>query len=349
MPWFRLYHEARSDAKLRLLPDDEHRVWFDLLCFSSEQETRGSIEAGDDRFPLAIEVARGDMELLTRTLDRLVKMRIIADGGDRLTFLHFKDRNYDKPSDQPERVAERVTRHRESVSNRQVVSETPVKRGETPIARDLIKTELERELEGELNARGADAPVAASAAPQEQPPVPVSVVEAKAATRPAPKPNRYGQVLDALKEHGIDYPGGRRDASEVAKCSASPAVIAEAYATFEEWCGDYGMSNKSLWYVCQRIAAYQAWRDGKKARASPNGRASGGQMSASGQQAVLDKLLEDIEHGHSGDDKGAEGAHGLWPEQRAEDQRGTQGGSGRILNAGNGLPVRLVGPTGQSH
>jgi len=90
-----------------------------------------------------------------------------------------------------------------------------------------------------------------------------------------PKPNRYGQVLDALKERGINYPGGRRDAGEVAKCSAAPALIADAYATFEEWAGDFGMSNKSLWYVCQRIAAYQAWQDGKRARASPNGRAGG--------------------------------------------------------------------------
>ena len=86
MPWFRLYHEARSDAKLRLLADDEHRVWFDLLCFSSEQETRGSIATGDDRFPLAVEVAHGDVDLLSRTVARLVKLRIVTDSGDRLTF-----------------------------------------------------------------------------------------------------------------------------------------------------------------------------------------------------------------------------------------------------------------------
>jgi hypothetical protein len=120
----------------------------------------------------------------------------------------------------------------------------------------------------------AAAPVAAAAAPQPEPPVPVEAIQ-QPRTVAVPKPNRYGQVLDALKERGINYPGGRRDAGEVAKCSAAPALIADAYATFEEWAGDFGMSNKSLWYVCQRIAAYQAWQDGKRARASPNGRAGG--------------------------------------------------------------------------
>jgi len=129
-------------------------------------------------------------------------------------------------------------------------------------------------LEPSGSIRGADAPVAAAAAPQPEPPVPVEAIQ-QPRTVAVPKPNRYGQVLDALKERGINYPGGRRDAGEVAKCSAAPALIADAYATFEEWAGDFGMSNKSLWYVCQRIAAYQAWQDGKRARASPNGRAGG--------------------------------------------------------------------------
>jgi len=239
---------------------------------------------------------------------------------------------------------------------------THVQRTDDARAGHVHPLEKEKELEEEKEKRvnhaqtapesakdGAHAPVAASAAPQDATTLTNGIAETPK-TKPAPKPpTRYGQVLDALKERGIVYPGGRRDAGEVMKCSATPALIADAYATFEEWCGDYGMSNKSVWYVCQRIAAYQAWRDGKKARANSNGHSSGGQMSASGQQAVLDKLLEDLEDGHSGDDKGAEGAHGIWPKQRAEDQRRAEGGSGRILDAGGGLPVRLVGPTGRPH
>lgn len=138
----------------------------------------------------------------------------------------------------------------------------------TPLTESLTDTDTE----SETRRRGAAAPVAATAAPQEAAAPPK---DAQAMTRPAPKPNRYAQVLDALKERGIDYPGGRRDAGEVAKCSAAPGVIAEAYATFEEWAGEYAMTNKSLWYVCQRIPAFQAWQDGKRARASPNGRAGG--------------------------------------------------------------------------
>jgi hypothetical protein len=138
----------------------------------------------------------------------------------------------------------------------------------TPLTESLTDTDTE----SETRRRGADAPVAAAAAPQPEPPAPVEAIQ-QPRTVAVPKPNRYGQVLDALKERGINYPGGRRDAGEVAKCSAAPALIADAYATFEEWAGDFGMSNKSLWYVCQRIAAYQAWQDGKRARASPNGKA----------------------------------------------------------------------------
>ena len=35
-PWFRMYSEARVDAKLRSLSADEFRVWFNLLCLASE-------------------------------------------------------------------------------------------------------------------------------------------------------------------------------------------------------------------------------------------------------------------------------------------------------------------------
>ena len=131
LPWFRMYHEARTDAKLRSLADDEFRVWFNLLCYAAEQGTdRGTIECIDG-FLLSIEVAGGDEELLRRTLQKLERLRIIQwngdanDPGDCLTFCHFNDRQYDKPSDHPDRVSERVKRHR-------AANVTPVKRDVTP-------------------------------------------------------------------------------------------------------------------------------------------------------------------------------------------------------------------------
>ncbi len=70
MRWLRLYHEARTGAKLESLPDNEFRVWRRLLCYASEQPKRDVI-AGYSARLLAIEVARGDIALLERTLASL--------------------------------------------------------------------------------------------------------------------------------------------------------------------------------------------------------------------------------------------------------------------------------------
>lgn len=119
MDWFRLYTEARNDAKLRALDDAQFRVWFNLLCLAADQPERGLIEGR--KLPiLALECAGGDRELLVQTLGLLSDLDILdCDLSDlgvascpRLAFLHFKKRQYTKPSDRPERVAERVNRQK---------------------------------------------------------------------------------------------------------------------------------------------------------------------------------------------------------------------------------------------
>ena len=142
LPWFKLWHEARTDAKLRNLTDDEFRVWFNLLCFAAESEDRGSIGAMN-AFLLAVEVSQGDEDLLNRTLCKLERLRIIewGDGDNRtITFSHFDGRQYEKPSDHPDRVSERVKKHRNA-------DVTPVKRDETPS--NALDVEVEVEVEGE--------------------------------------------------------------------------------------------------------------------------------------------------------------------------------------------------------
>src|SRR5690348_979389 len=119
LKWYRMYTEARTDAKLRALSDAEHRVWFHLLCFAADQEEgqRGSIIGYDDEL-LAVEVCNGDAALLRVTLNHLALLRIIAEGEDlqtgekSITFCAFKRRQYDKPSDEPERVKSRVAAYR---------------------------------------------------------------------------------------------------------------------------------------------------------------------------------------------------------------------------------------------
>lgn len=112
MDWFRLYLEARTDKKLQTLTDRQFRIWFNLLCFSAEQDERGAVPY-DDLDVLAVEVADCDTDQLTETLERLVKLKIVRMTGDTIAFINFEKRQYDHPSDMPERVAERVRRHRE--------------------------------------------------------------------------------------------------------------------------------------------------------------------------------------------------------------------------------------------
>jgi hypothetical protein len=150
--WFRLYTEARTDKKLETLTDSEHRVWFNLLCHSADQVERGLIIV-EDMDLLALECANGEVERLDATLLKLQRLRIVrviqgTDGGEPtlIHFIHFKDRQYDKPSDKPESVAERVERHREKLKRDETLCNAE-KRDETPVTpreRDIEEI-LERE------------------------------------------------------------------------------------------------------------------------------------------------------------------------------------------------------------
>lgn len=131
MKWFRLHSEARNDAKLRSLSPAQKWVWFSLLCYASEQEERGCIHS-TDRDLLAVECADGDGELLEATLDKLKRLKIVALEGDKVCFVNFMKRQYDKPSDSPERVSERVSRHRARAETPQTKAETLTDNKETP-------------------------------------------------------------------------------------------------------------------------------------------------------------------------------------------------------------------------
>lgn len=112
MKWLKLYHEARTDSKLDSLSDEEFRVWFRLLCYAGEQPERGVIRKTGRL--LAAEVAKGDKKLLAQTLEALHELEIIQHQDGEIRFLNWEKRQSRKPSDSPERVAERVQRHRES-------------------------------------------------------------------------------------------------------------------------------------------------------------------------------------------------------------------------------------------
>lgn len=152
MKWLRLYHEARTDAKLESLPNDEFRVWFRLLCFAGEQLQRGVITGFSTRL-LAAEVARGDVALLERTLTSLQELRIIEcrdDAGGGYAFAKWNNRQYDKPSDMPDRVADRVAAHRDRHRNADVTPRNaPVTRSNATEEEEEEDAEQETEQEEE--------------------------------------------------------------------------------------------------------------------------------------------------------------------------------------------------------
>lgn len=116
--WFKLYAEARLDRKLARLTLAERGVWVNLLCYASEQDDRGAFDASDT-FMLAVECAEGDEALLGATLEKLEQTRCIERHGERdgwsrfRTFNKRQESTHTKPSDSPERVAERVHKHRD--------------------------------------------------------------------------------------------------------------------------------------------------------------------------------------------------------------------------------------------
>jgi len=113
LQWFRLYTEARTDRKLDMLTDAEHRVWFSLMCYAFEQTGKKMVVVGDDREALAVEVARGDEALLVATLAKLVKpLRIVTDDGILIAFINGEARQYDKPSDMPAETRARQLKSR---------------------------------------------------------------------------------------------------------------------------------------------------------------------------------------------------------------------------------------------
>lgn len=163
-----MYHEARNDKKLAVLNDAQHRVWFNLLCLAAEQSPRGEIPHMAE-YILALEVANGRVEVLRETLDLLANLDILnfADDGSSMWFIHFEDRNHDKPSDLPDQVNARVKRHRENKRNAIQNDVSPLKRDVTPSNAQEEKRveEIRGEENGSLSFASANAPKTKRATP----------------------------------------------------------------------------------------------------------------------------------------------------------------------------------------
>lgn len=117
MPWLKLYTEIRTDPKMQALSDAEFRVWINLLCLAAESKVRGVI-CIDQGVPYPDEaLARAmytDPDTLKGALAKFIKLRMVEIDDDGIIYLiNFDARQYDKPSDRPEAVRDRVRKHRE--------------------------------------------------------------------------------------------------------------------------------------------------------------------------------------------------------------------------------------------
>jgi hypothetical protein len=110
LPWFRMYTESRNDSKLEALSDREFRIWHKLLCLSAEDEPRGVVDYGDPEFVgMELRVGHDELDL---AITRFIKLRLLARDDTFIYFPAFSERQYTKPSDHPDRIKERVQRHR---------------------------------------------------------------------------------------------------------------------------------------------------------------------------------------------------------------------------------------------
>lgn len=131
LPWYRMWTESRNDSKLDALNDREFRIWHKLLCFSAEHEPRGVVDYIDPEF-VAMELRIG-VDELESAISRMTRVRLVERDEQFVYFPSFTERQYDKPSDHPDKVRERVRRHRAK------------KRGET---RYVTPTDTELDTEG---------------------------------------------------------------------------------------------------------------------------------------------------------------------------------------------------------
>lgn len=109
--WFKLHHDMPDDIKLRRFTIQEKWAWVTLLCLASKSSTRGIIYADDDDISDYCEFNCTQDWLYYR--DKLIAKGMLEINQDgNISILHWEDRQYDKPSDRPEAVRERVARSR---------------------------------------------------------------------------------------------------------------------------------------------------------------------------------------------------------------------------------------------
>lgn len=121
MKWFRLYHDMPADRKLLKFSAQQKWAWVVLLCVASESKQRGYVlnESDDEMAEYCDFDSPQDYQFF---LDKLRQKGMIEHCSGGFKISHWEERQYEKESDKPNAVRERVRRHREK---KKLENETP--------------------------------------------------------------------------------------------------------------------------------------------------------------------------------------------------------------------------------
>jgi hypothetical protein len=109
-PWLKLWTCALDKSKVMALPGDQFKVWTCLLMICERHSRDGLLPPLDD---CAFMMHKGE-EWLQPLVMAIVARGLIDETPDGLRMHDWLDWQTSKPSDEPERVRERVQRHREN-------------------------------------------------------------------------------------------------------------------------------------------------------------------------------------------------------------------------------------------
>ena len=145
--WFKLFHDLPNDIKLRKFSAQEKWAWVALLCLASQGETRGVVVGSNDDLADYCEFNTTQDFLYYR--DKLIgkgMAEINSDGN--LEILNWQKRQSRKPSDSPERVKQRVEKHRKT--SKELIA-TPCNAPVTPCNVSVTPPDLELDLDPDLD------------------------------------------------------------------------------------------------------------------------------------------------------------------------------------------------------
>lgn len=132
MPWFRLYPELLKDPKLRRFNTVQKWLWITAMCEASQSNERGKlfiaegVDYTDNDLAQAAGLSPAEFDQAQGFIELCVTLKMMerhADGGVTLT--NFLSRQYEKPSDSPDKTRERKRKERAKKAEKKKLKDVP--------------------------------------------------------------------------------------------------------------------------------------------------------------------------------------------------------------------------------